>query len=208
MNIFNNTYSSINKTNNKFCEGSRSKKDIIEKRKAKTPLRNKSNKYDFTNKINQPTRKSIINIKNQSYNIFSEFNNYKANKVANSFKEDLSSKRTETKSSLNQSKKSKYSINGNSDRSPIINLKNKRKTNKEFGNLFEIKINKKEDKKQNIKYPKKNDIKKTKNNKKNNENKNQFLYKLSLEQSDNSLKSKAGKVVINYSKDSNSGKKK
>ena len=70
-------------------------------------------------------------------------------------------------------------------------------------------INNKEDKKKPKKYDKNSETSKAPIGlRKNEKTKKQILYKLLLEQSDNSSKSQNGKLVITYSKDSSSGDKK
>ena len=162
-----NTNSNININKNQFGVGSRSKRISIENRKVKTPLKNKNNESAFTHKNNHPKGKSFINIKKSNANAnLSKFNIDNNKKERNSFMGDLSSKKSEAKTSLNQSKKSKYfSIKDYNDRSSIYDLKKKEKGNNEFDISYESYLNKNENKIQNNKDNKKVDVRKTQNKK-------------------------------------------
>ena len=180
----------------------------IREKKLKTPP--KKDKPAFSNKYEHRKSSSTINInKKKSYNSLKI--NIKENlNLADSYTDDFSSKKSETKYSQNQSINVK-----NNNTSSVINvrtsfnsLNNKKYKNRGSDNKFQANIDKKEDKKQQIKYTKNKGIYKPANNIRKKEDKKKLYFKYSQEQSDNSSKSQSRKFVITYSKDSSSGDKK
>ena len=176
--------------------------------KIKASLNN--NNPVFYNKYEQRKYTEAINMNKINRSNTSRTNINKKLNIPNSYQDDFSSKKSDSRYSNNQSKRSKndsiYAIN---DRGSFNYLNNKEKINKSFVNPFRMDINNKEDKKKPKKYDKNSETSKAPFGlRKNEKTKKQILYKLLLEQSDNSSKSQNGKLVITYSKDSSSGDKK
>ena len=160
--------------------------------KIKASLNN--NNPVFYNKYEQRKYTEAINMNKINRSNTSRTNINKKLNIPNSYQDDFSSKKSDSRYSNNQSKRSKndsiYAIN---DRGSFNYLNNKEKINKSFVNPFRMDINNKEDKKKPKKYDKNSETSKAPIGlRKNEKTKKQILYKLLLEQSDNSSKSQNG----------------